>query len=209
MKRQKTDIRQDQIKQAVLHIIYNEGLKNLSTRNLAKHIGLSEGAIFRHFPTKQHIILSIIDDVYDNFIGPLREIATSNNSPEHRLEEFLCATINYLTLNKGITMLMFSEASHNNDKILKEKLLQIFNSQKNLVSKIILDGIAGEVWDETTPVEDVAMLYMGIPVSVNIELILKEGEFYPEEFCNKMMQLISKLLFLPNNNNNFHNGPYS
>jgi len=200
MKRQKTDIRQDQIKQAVLHIIYNEGLKNLSTRNLAKHIGLSEGAIFRHFPTKQHIILSIIDDVYANFIGPLRDIATSNNPPEHRLEEFLCATINYLTLNKGITMLMFSEASHNNDQLLKKKLLQIFNSQKNLVSKIILDGIAGEVWDETTPVEDVAMLYMGIPVSVNIELILREGEFYPEEFCNKMIQLINKLLFLPNSN---------
>ena len=60
MERQNTDIRQEQIKQAVLDIIYTDGLKNLSTRNLANRIGMSEGAIFRHFSTKQDIIFSII-----------------------------------------------------------------------------------------------------------------------------------------------------
>jgi len=68
MERQSTDIRQEQIKQAVLDIIYTDGLKNLSTRNLANRIGMSEGAIFRHFPTKQDIILSIIKDVHTDFI---------------------------------------------------------------------------------------------------------------------------------------------
>ncbi len=38
-------------------------------------------------------------------------------------------------------MLIFSEASHNNDAALKSQLQKIFNSQKELVSKIILDGI--------------------------------------------------------------------
>ena len=78
MEKQSTEIRQEQIKQAVLDIIYTDGLKNLSTRNLAKRIGLSEATIFRHFATKQDIILAIIKDVQNDFIGSLRTIANSN-----------------------------------------------------------------------------------------------------------------------------------
>jgi AcrR family transcriptional regulator len=194
MERQSTEIRQEQIKQAVLDIIFTDGLKNLSTRNLAKKIGMSEGTIFRHFPTKQDIILSIIKDVQDEFIGSLRTIANSNQKPEKRLNDFLCKTVEYLTDNKGITMLLFSEASHNNDATLKSNLEQIFNNQKKLVSKIILDGIALGQWDESIAVENVAMLYMGIPVSLNIDLVLSGGEFHIDNFCSKMMQLLLKIL---------------
>jgi AcrR family transcriptional regulator len=194
MERQSTEIRQEQIKQAVLDIIFTDGLKNLSTRNLAKKIGMSEGTIFRHFPTKQDIILSIIKDVQDEFIGSLRTIANSNSQPEKRLNDFLCKTVEYLTDNKGITMLLFSEASHNNDATLKSNLEQIFNNQKKLVSKIILDGIALGQWDESIAVENVAMLYMGIPVSLNIDLVLSGGEFHIDNFCSKMMQLLLKIL---------------
>jgi len=194
MEKQSTEIRQEQIKQAVLHIIYTDGLKSLSTRNLAKRIGLSEGTIFRHFSSKQDIILAIIKDVQNDFIGSLRTIANSDTAPKERLFSFLCQTVRYLTQNKGITMLLFSEASHNNDDDLKNNLLQIFNNQKKLVSKIILDGIALDIWDERIPVENVAMLYMGIPVSLNIELVLSGGEFHIDNFCARMMQLLLKML---------------
>lgn len=194
MEKQSTEIRQEQIKKAVLDIIYTDGLKHLSTRNLAARIGMSEGAIFRHFATKQDIVMAIIRDVQHDFIGSLRTIATATNDPQERLNRFLCQTVKYLVENKGITMLMFSEASHNNDADLKESLLRIFNNQKNLVSKIILDGIALGTWDESIPVENVAMLYMGIPVSLNIELILNGGEFHIDNFCHRMMQLLMKIL---------------
>jgi len=194
MEKQSTEIRQEQIKQAVLDIIYTDGLKSLSTHNLAKRIGMSEASIFRHFKTKQDIILSIINDVQADFIDVLRKIALSSLPPAERLEKFLCATINYLTVNKGITMLMFSEASHRNDAVMKSSLQQIFNNQKKLVSKIILDGIADGTWDENITVERVAMLYMGIPVSLNIDLILSGGEFHAANFCSDMMKLLMKIL---------------
>ncbi|GAB4294080.1 MAG: TetR/AcrR family transcriptional regulator [Marinilabiliales bacterium] len=194
MEKQSTEIRQEQIKRAVLDIIYTDGLKSLSTRNLAIRIGMSEGAIFRHFKSKQDIILSIIKDVYNDFIGSLRNIANSSVKPEIRLEKYICQTVKYLIDNKGITMLMFSEASNNNDEKLKSELLQIFNTQKKLISKIILDGIAQEIWDESIPVENVAMLYMGIPVSLNIELVLNGGNFHIDNFCKKMMFLMLRIL---------------
>lgn len=194
MNRQNTEIRQEQIKQAVLDIIYTEGLKNLSTRNLAKHIGLSEGAIFRHFAKKKDITLALVHDVQKDLIGSLRSIAFSNRDPEERLNRFLCHTVKYLTNNKGITMLMFSEASRNNDVILKENLQHIFNSQKQLVSAIILDGVSIGKWDGNIPVEYIADMYIGIPLSLNIELVLNQGNFHMDNFCQRTMRVLLKVL---------------
>jgi AcrR family transcriptional regulator len=194
MTRKTTDIRQEEIKQAVLDIIFTDGLKNLSTRNLAKRIGMCEGSIFRHFPSMHDIIIALIEDVQNDFIGKLRTVANSSLPPTERLEHFLCSTVNYLTANKGITMLLFSEASHNNDADMKSSLRQIFNTQKKLVSKIILDGIAIGLWDENIAVENVVTLYMGIPASINIDLVLSGGEFHAENFCSNMMQLLLKIL---------------
>lgn len=194
MERQSTEIRQEQIKQAVLDIIFTDGLKNLSTRNLAKKIGMSEATIFRHFATKQDIILSIIADFQNELIGALSTIANSKVESKQRLHDFLCTTVKYLTDNKGITILLLSEASNNNDAVLKDKLRQIFNSQKELFSKIICDGIATGLWDENISVDDVATLYMGIPVSVNVNLVLSGGEFHLDNFCKRMMRLLLKIL---------------
>ena len=93
MARQATEIRQEQIKQAVLDIIHSDGLKNLSTRNLAKKVGMSEGAIFKHFPTKQDIIISIIKDVQSEFIGELKKVSASEEEPGTRLKNLICTTV--------------------------------------------------------------------------------------------------------------------
>jgi AcrR family transcriptional regulator len=194
MVRKTTEIRQDEIKKAVLDIIFTQGLKHLSTKNLAKQIGLSEGAIFRHFATKQDILLSILQDVQIELVSELREITVAPLPPEARLEKFLCATVHYLTEKKGVTMLLFSEASHNNDSLLKNSLQQIFNSQRNLVSKIMLDGIAMGIWDDQVNVDRVSMIYLGIPVTLNIELVLNGGLFYQNDFCRQMLDLLVKML---------------
>jgi AcrR family transcriptional regulator len=194
MGRQPTEIRQEQIKKAVLEIIATEGLQNLSTRNLAHKVGISEGAVFRHFATKRDIILGIMEDVRTDLQGSLRRISLSNNHPDERLFEFLCAHIQYLLRNKGITILLFSEAAHMNDAELKSHLREILLEQKQFVSKIIQDGIVEGHWDPELNVENVAMLYMGIPITLNIELVLNPRGLQTENFCQRMKCLLERVL---------------
>ncbi len=194
MARESTLIRQEQIKKAVLDIIADEGLHNVSARNLAKRIGLSEGAIFRHFATKRDIIKGIMDDVTADLIGSLRSIAISPQKSEKKIFEYLCRNIKYLSENKGITMLLFSEAAHLGDKELKTKLNQILAEQKEFIIKIVKDGIAEGVWQKDISAEDFAMLYLGIPITFNIEFILNKDEFIVENFCKRMYSLIIKTL---------------
>ncbi len=194
MTRETTYVRQEQIKKAVLEIIADEGLNSISTRNLAKRIGLSEGAIFRHFPTKRDIIKGIMDDVANDLIGSLRNIVLKPEKAEEKLFKYLCQNVKYLKENRGITMLLFSEAAHLGDKELKEKLSQILSEQKQFIIKIVKDGITEGVWDNNVNAEDVAIIYMGIPITFNIELVLNKSGLNADNFCKRMYTLILKAL---------------
>jgi AcrR family transcriptional regulator len=194
MARETTDIRQEQIKKAVLEIIAEEGLHNLSTRNLAKRIGFSEGAIFRHFATKRDIIKGIMDDVANDLVGSLRDIALTPVNAEKKLFNYLCQNIKYLKENRGITILLFSEAAHLGDKELKDKLSSILTEQKQLIIKIVKDGISEGIWDKSINTEDFAALYMGIPITFNIELVLNKDSLNMDNFCKRMYDLILRSL---------------
>ena len=190
-----TETRQGQIKKAVLDIISSEGIGKLSTRNLASKIGVTEGALFRHFSSKKEIMLSILDDVKNELLAEQERITFSSSlNAEDKLFQFLCKHIKYLIENKGVTILLFSEAAHMNDSQLKKGLREILLTQKEYISRIIKQGMNEEVWDKSLNVENVATLYMGIPISLNIEMILQSGTVKKEKFCAEMVALIKRAL---------------
>ena len=190
-----TETRQGQIKKAVLEIISSEGIGKLSTRNLASRIGVTEGALFRHFSSKKEIMLSILDDVKNELISNQEKITYSSDlNAEEKLFKFLCTHIKYLIENKGVTILLFSEAAYMNDSQLKKGLREILLTQKEYISRIIKQGMNEGVWDKSLNVENIATLYMGIPISLNIEMILEPGSVKQEKFCEKMICLIKRAL---------------
>ena len=194
MSRETTDTRQQQIKKAVLEIIAEEGLHNLSTRKLAKKIGFTEGAIFRHFETKRDIIKGIMDDVSRDLIGTLRNLVNSPAQSEEKLFNYLCKNVKYLKEHRGITILLFSEATHLGDQELKDKLNQILLEQKHFIIKMVKEGMAEGVWDKKLEAKDIATLYMGIPITYNIEFVLNKNRVNIDEFCKRMFKLVLKSL---------------
>jgi AcrR family transcriptional regulator len=193
MERKTTEERQKEIKTAVLQIIIAEGIKSVSTKNIARQTGLSEGAIFRHFKSKRDIMISIIDDVSENMIDKLKEISIEKTTARKRLFRVICKTISYLTENNGITILLFTEASQANDEEMLEKLQYLFRAQTDVVAQIIHDGIEEGIWSKNIPIEDVTTFYMGIPITNNIKLILFKKEQH-KDFCKKMMNLFELVL---------------
>ena len=127
-------------------------------------------------------------------IEKMKEIALQDTPPEKRLHTFMCYHINYLIKNKGITILLFSEATYLQDVELKEDLHEIFQSIKHYFSKIIIDGITPGQWDTNLSVESVANLYMSIPLTLNIEMNLQPYKGFQHDFCEHMYILVRKVL---------------
>ena len=194
MNRLPTDVRKEQIKRAVLKIISRDGLSSLSTRRLAREVGVSEGTLFRHFKSKQEMLTGIIEDVHDKLMTQLAEVAESDLPPSEKLLSFLCTHVKYLIANKGITILLFSEAAHLNDNELKAHIHHIMLKQKEFVGNIFTEGIRNGKWDPELDVDNIVMLYMGIPITLNIELVLNPDGVKTDNFCRRMLCLLERVL---------------
>lgn len=194
MKREATEKRRKQIKKAVLKIIAKEGLHNLSIRNLAKQVGITEGAIFRHFKSKRAIIISIMDDVKEELMSDLRMIAKSSLPAEERLFKYLNCHIEYIVKNKGISVLLFSEAAHLNHKAIRARLRSILSEQESLIRGIVQDGINEKIFKQLNNVKDITVLYMSIPIALNVEMIFNKPDVTVKNFSERMFNLIIKIL---------------
>ncbi len=133
-----------------------------------------------------------MEDIHKDLVENLRHVALAPN----RWPEDLIPLLVYFLFNRpqAITTLIFSKAAHMNNSALKDQLHQIIILQKQLISKLIQDGIVEGIWDPDLRVENVAMLYMGIPISLNIELVLSINGVNTENFCKRMECLLKRIL---------------
>ena len=187
-------MRQEEIKEALYDIIVTEGIRRLSTKNLAERAGISEGTLYRHFKSKNAIFQSIAHDVEDELLVRLQKIALNDLPAEKRIKQFICEHYKYLTENRGINILLFSLASYNNDKQLLKTLSHIFHSQKKYFCKIIMDGMVHGEWDSSISPEKLSEFYMGIPTTLNIELNLEHGKKQGDKVCMQIYALIIRIL---------------
>lgn len=140
-------------------------------------------------------MLAILEDIKNEFVANLEKNAYSFElNAEEKLFNFLCLYIKYLIENKGITLLLFSETTHMNDSQLKKELREIHLTLKEYISRIIKQGRNEGVWDKSLNLENIATLYMGIPISLNIEMVLEPGKVQQEKFCQRMILLIKRVL---------------
>jgi AcrR family transcriptional regulator len=184
--RLKSEIRKEQIKEAVLELIHQEGLRNFTTKRLAGRIGISEAAIFRHFSSKGEILLDILEDVDQELLRLLHTISEEASSARVRLHKVVCRTIHYYVKHRGVSILILSEIAVENDVNFRERMRQVFFEQRKVVECITLEGIeAGEI-KPSIDARALSLLFMGIPVGIHLELQLNPRAFDEEGFCEKM-----------------------
>jgi AcrR family transcriptional regulator len=87
--------RQLNILRAAVAVFAEKGFAAASTSEIAQRAGVAEGTIFRHYKTKKELLLSIVEPVIDEFVGPflLQDLEPILADPHERYEDFLRAIL--------------------------------------------------------------------------------------------------------------------
>ncbi len=104
--RKPADARRREIADAALRIVAGEGLARFTAMSIAREVGVSDAALFRHFPTMDAIVLAVVDRVeeilFEGFPPP-------DPDPIDRLGRFFERRIAVIRENPGAARVIGSE----------------------------------------------------------------------------------------------------
>lgn len=104
--RKPADSRRREIADAALKIIAEQGLGRFTSLAIAREVGVSDAALFRHFATKDDIVLAVIDRVEEVLFAGF---PPPGADPIDRLGRFFRRRIEVARENPGVARLVGSE----------------------------------------------------------------------------------------------------
>lgn len=146
--------RQLQIAEAALEIISSQGIQKLTTKALAEKICLTEGAIYRHYTSKEEILEAIAAIFKARSTEILNRLLAQDLSGLEKLKGFFLGRCQQFMKSPGLTVVMFSEnifKTTEHVSIEKSGHETIRSHQQLLVQSIRQGQAAGEIIDNVDP----------------------------------------------------------
>lgn len=131
----KTNRKQD-ILQSLAHMLENDLGDRITTARLAKEVGVSEAALYRHFPSKARMFESLLDFCEESIFSRVNTI-TSGEQPA--LEKgFMVASLvlNFSHKNAGISRILTGEVLLGETERLKMRISQFFDKLELQIKQI-------------------------------------------------------------------------
>lgn len=94
---------------AVIALAANHDPGEISTTAIAKYMGVTQGALFKHFPTKDAILEAVMTWVADRLLARVDSAASAMPTAGQALEAMFLAHTSFVTEHPGVPRMMFGE----------------------------------------------------------------------------------------------------
>ncbi|MBV6271904.1 TetR/AcrR family transcriptional regulator [Alcaligenaceae bacterium CGII-47] len=95
--------------QSVVALAGSQNPSDITTAAIAKHMNLTQGALFRHFPNKEAIWLAVMEWVADRLLARIDRSAQGIDSPLVAMEAMFMSHVEFVTEHPGVPRMMFGE----------------------------------------------------------------------------------------------------
>src|SRR5690554_2586125 len=133
--------RQIEIMEAATNRISKFGIQNLTIKTLAEDIGLSEPALYRHFKSKNEILLSLLEYFKTEMKNRIQSVSFKSNETEgDKLRAIFNSQLQTFTDKPAIVSVIFAESIFHFDDSLSYKVSEIMEMMQEFVKANIDAG---------------------------------------------------------------------
>ena len=95
--------------EAVVELAGTQNPSEITTAAIAKHMQVTQGALFRHFPSKAAIWQAVMEWVAGRLLNRVDQAAQSTDSPLAAMEAMFIGHIEFVVAHPGVPRMMFGE----------------------------------------------------------------------------------------------------
>lgn len=126
--------------EAVVKLAGTQNPSGITTAAIAKHMNLTQGALFRHFPSKESIWQAVMEWVSERLLNRIEQAAKNTHSPQEALLAMFMAHIDFVIEHPGVPRMIFGELQSAESTIVKKMVQTLIKNYSERLKKILKEG---------------------------------------------------------------------
>ncbi len=147
--------------QAVVALAAEQNPAEITTTAIADRMGLTQGALFRHFPTKDAILEATMSWVSERLLANLDKAAARAATPAAALEAMFMTHIDFVAKHPGVPRMLFGELQRPGDTLAKRMVQTLIRQYDQRLRRLMEAGKAQGELDAQLDVDAAAGLFIG------------------------------------------------
>ena len=168
--------RQLDIMQNLAAMLGQKGPVKITTALLANECGITEAAIYRHFPSKRKIYSGLVDFCEQNIFDLIATINTSDSDYLEKTKKILNLLVNFSEKNPGLARLLTREAFSIDETTLDERIGQMMSKIELIIKQNL------QKYEQTTKAK------LALPTASSANLLLASAEGFIQQFVRSGFQ---------------------
>ncbi|MEZ5553713.1 MAG: nucleoid occlusion factor SlmA [Pseudomonadales bacterium] len=169
--------RRQEILEALATMLETHPGSRITTAALAAQVGVSEAALYRHFPSKAKMLEGLIEFIEETLFARISRIMTEEPTAQSRCNKVLGLLLTFAERNPGMARLLVGDALQGETERLRTRMRQVFDRLETQLRLILRE------WAVTR----VPGPELGTAAGANLLLAAAEGrisQFVRSEFRN-------------------------
>ncbi len=147
--------------EAVVELAAEQNPNDITTAAIAKHMGLTQGALFRHFPNKEAILQAVMAWVAERLLSRVDKAALNVASPVAALEAIFMTHIDFVAHHPGVPRMIFGELQRAGETAPKRMVQTLVRHYGERLHRLIEQGKAQGELDAALDTEAATILFIG------------------------------------------------
>ncbi|PAX99438.1 nucleoid occlusion factor SlmA [Pseudoalteromonas sp. CO348] len=129
--------RKEQILQSLAQMLETSPGQRITTAKLAAEVGVSEAALYRHFPSKARMFEGLIEFIEDTLLSRINLILENEKETRNRIYNILTLLLAFAEKNPGITRILTGDALQGEQERLRERVQSLFEKLETQFKQVL------------------------------------------------------------------------
>ncbi len=189
MTKQNTQVRRRQIIEAARNLIASKGMEGVTIDAIAAAVGLSEGAIYRHFASKQQILLHLIEEIERNLLDMVGEAQLGGGPPLEKLERIMVAHLTYTDSERAVSFIVIAEAIAFEGIGLRSRVSAMLQRYVDSIQQVLQQGVGEGSLPPDLDVEAAAATFLALIQSTAVFRALADYTWSMAEWRSRVWHI--------------------
>ena len=160
--------------EAVVELAARQNPSEITTAAIAQHMGVTQGALFKHFPTKEAILQAVMEWVAERLLARMEMASRSASSPIAAIEAMFMANVEFVTEHPGVPRMLFGELQRAQQTAPKRMAQTLIRRYGERLQALLEQGKAAGELSATLDTEAAATLLIGMVQGLVMQSLLAD-----------------------------------